>query len=94
MAGGACKSGVGSVVHRRKSDRSRTDPAVLCAGASFSWTRPAQQSNKSWVSQRDLVESSILSVCFREFICDSEVRANRACPSKPPDKNQSITCKS
>ena len=31
MAGGACKCGVGSLVHRRKFDRSRSDAAVLCA---------------------------------------------------------------
>ena len=43
---------------------------------------------------KDLVELSILSFCCRELICDSAVRASRACPSKPPDKNQSITCKS
>ena len=37
MAGGACKCGVGSLVHRRKFDRSHSDAAVLCAGVSFSW---------------------------------------------------------
>ena len=36
---------------------------------------------------KDLVERSTLSFCCRELICDSEVRASRACPSKPPDKN-------
>ena len=36
MAGGACKCGVGSLVHRRnyKFDRSHSDAAVLCAGVS------------------------------------------------------------
>ena len=29
MAGGACKCGVGSLVHRRKLDRSHSDAAVL-----------------------------------------------------------------
>ena len=52
MAGGACKCGVGSLVHRRKFDRSHSDGAVLCAGVSFSWARPTQQPNKSWVSRR------------------------------------------
>ena len=52
MAGGACKCGVGSLVHRRKFDRSHSDAAVLCAGVSFSWERPAQQPNESWVSRR------------------------------------------
>ena len=33
MAGGACKCGVGSLVHRRKFDRSHSDAAVLCAAA-------------------------------------------------------------
>ena len=40
MAGGACKCGVGSLVHRRKFDRSHSDAAVLCAGVSFSLARP------------------------------------------------------
>ena len=52
MAGGACKCGAGSLVHRRKFDRSHSDAAVLCAGVSFSWARPAQQPNESWVSRR------------------------------------------
>ena len=43
---------------------------------------------------KDMVERSSLSFCCREFICDSEIRASRSCRSKPPDKNQSITCKS
>ena len=43
---------------------------------------------------KDFVERSILSFCCRALICDLEVRASRACPSKPPDKNQSITYKS
>ena len=43
---------------------------------------------------KDLVDLSVLSFCCRELICDSEVRASRACPGTPPDKNQSITCKS
>ena len=50
MAGGACKFGVGSLVHRRKFDRSHNDAAVLCAGVSFSWARPTQQPNESWVT--------------------------------------------
>ena len=33
MAGCACKCGVGSLVHRRKFDRSHSDAAVLCAAA-------------------------------------------------------------
>ena len=52
MAGGACKCGVGSLVHCRKCDRSHSDAAVLCAGVSFSWARPTQQPNDSWVSRR------------------------------------------
>ena len=52
MAGGACKCGVGSVVHPRKSDRSPSDAAVLCAGVSFSWARPTQQPNESWLFRR------------------------------------------
>ena len=52
MAGGACKCGVGSLVHRREFDRSHSDAAVLCAGVSFSWGRPTQQPNESWVSRR------------------------------------------
>ena len=52
MAGGACKCGVGSLVHRRKFDRSHSDGAVLCAGVSFSRARPTQQPNESWVSRR------------------------------------------
>ena len=52
MAGGACKCGVGSLVHRRKFDRSHSDGAVLCAGVSFSWARLTQQPNESWVSRR------------------------------------------
>ena len=31
MAGGACKCGVGSLVHRRKFDRSHSDGARFCA---------------------------------------------------------------
>ena len=52
MAGGACKCGVGSLVHRRKFDRSQSDVAVLCAGVSFSWAKPTQQPNESWVFRR------------------------------------------
>ena len=52
VAGGACKCGVGSLVHRRKFDRSHSDAAVLCAGVSFSWAIPTQQPNESWVSRR------------------------------------------
>ena len=54
MAGGACKCGVSSLVHRvrRKFDRSHGGVAVLCAGVSFSWARPTQQPNESWVSRR------------------------------------------
>ena len=52
MAGGACKCGVGSLVHRRKFDRSHSDAAVLCAGVSFSWARPTEEPNESWVSRR------------------------------------------
>ena len=79
MAGGACKCGVGSLVHRRKFDRSHSDAAILCAGMSFSWARPTQQPNESWVSiPKDLVEHSSLSFCCRELICDSEVRASRS----------------
>ena len=32
--------------------RSHSDGAVLCAGVSFSWARPARQPNESWVSRR------------------------------------------
>ena len=35
-----CKCEVGSLVHRRKFDRSHSEAAVLCAGVSFSWARP------------------------------------------------------
>ena len=52
MAGGACECGVGSLVHHREFDRSHSDWAVLCAGVSFSWARPTQQPNESWVSLR------------------------------------------
>ena len=52
MAGSACRCGVGSLVHRREFDRSHSDAAVLCAGVSFSWARPTQQPNESWVSRR------------------------------------------
>ena len=55
MAGGACKCGVGSLVHRRKFDRSHGNAAVLCAasaGVSFSWARPTQQPRECWVSRR------------------------------------------
>ena len=96
MAGGASKCGVGSLVHRRKFDRSHSDVAVLCAAAlvfpSLGQDLRNNQTNAGY--PKDLVERSSLSFCCRELICDSEVRANRACPSKPPDKNQSITCKS
>ena len=47
MVGGAWKCGVGSLVHRRKFDRSHSDAAVLCAGVSFGWARPTQQPNES-----------------------------------------------
>ena len=90
ISGGVCKCGVGSVVHCCKSDRSHSDAAVLCAGVSFSWARPTQQPNESWVSRKTSL--SILSFCCRELIWDLEVRASRACPSKPPNKNQK--CKS
>ena len=43
---------------------------------------------------KNLVDLSVLSFCCRELICDSQVRASRACPGRPPDNNQSITCKS
>ena len=36
----------GSLVHRRKFDRSHSDAAVLCAGVSFSWAKPTQQPNE------------------------------------------------
>ena len=52
IAGGECKCGVGSLVHRRKFDQSHSDAAVLCAGVSFSWARPTQQPKESWVSRR------------------------------------------
>ena len=52
MVGGAWKCWVGSLVHRRKFDRSHSDAAVLCAGVSFSWARPTQQPNESWVSRK------------------------------------------
>ena len=51
MAGGAFKCWVGSLVHRREFDQSHSDAAVLCAGVSFSWARPTQQPNESWVSE-------------------------------------------
>ena len=102
MAGDACKCGVGSLVHRRKFDRSHSDAAVLCAAA---LVFPLLQLGKTYATTKGMlghddpegfgmVERSSLSFCCRELICDSEVRASRACPSKPPDKNQSITCKS
>ena len=50
MAGGACRCGIDSLVH--EFDRSHSDAAVLCAGVSFSWARPTQQPNESWVSRR------------------------------------------
>ena len=67
MAGGACKCGVGSLVHRRKFDRSQSDVAVsvrCSAGVSFTWTRPTQQPNECWVSHIGfgMVERSSLSV--------------------------------
>ena len=33
---------------------------------------------------------SSLSFCCRELICDSEVRASRACPSKPPTRTNQL----
>ena len=71
MAGGACKCGVGSLVHRRDLRNN--------------------QGNAGYPEGFGMVERSSLSFCCRELICDSEVRASRVCPSKPPDKNQSIT---
>ena len=98
MAGGACKCGVGSLVHRSKFDRSHSDAAVLCAAAlvfpSVGQDLRNNQGNAGYPEGFGMVERSSLSFCCCELICDSEVRANRACPSKPPDKNQSITCKS
>ena len=97
MAGGACKCGVGSLVHRRKFDRSHSDAAVLCAAAlvfpSLGQDLCNNQTNAGYPEGFGMVERSSLSFCCRELICDSEVRASRACPSKPPDKSQSITCK-
>ena len=58
----AWKCGVGSVVHRRRSDRSHSDVAVLCAGVSVSWARPTQPPNESWVSRR--IWQSVPSFCF------------------------------
>ena len=53
-ARGACKCGVGSLLHPRMFGWSHSDAAVLCAqpGVSFSWARPTQQPNESWVSRR------------------------------------------
>ena len=47
MAGGACKCGVGSVLHRRKSERSDSNAAVLYAGVSLSWAGPTQHQMKA-----------------------------------------------
>ena len=98
MAGCACKCGVGSLVHRRKFDRSRSDAAVLCSAElvfpSLRQDLRNNQTNAGYPEGFGMVERSSLSFCCRELICDSEVRPSRACPSKPPDKNQSITCKS
>ena len=89
MAGCACKCGVGSLVHRRKFDRSHSDAAVLCAAAlvfpSLGQDLRNNQTNAGYPEGFGMVERSSLSFCCREFICDSEVRASRACPSKPPD---------
>ena len=97
LAGGACKCGVGSLVHRRKFDRSHSDAAVLCAAAlvfpSLGQDLRNNQTNinAGYPEGFGMVErsNSSLSFCCRELICDSEVRASRACASKPPDKNQS-----
>ena len=86
MAGGACKCGLGSLVHRRKFDRSHSDAAVLCAGVSFSWARPTQQPKRKLGIPKDLVERSSLSFCCRELICDSEVRASRLVPASLPTR--------
>ena len=98
IAGCACKCGVGALVHHRKFDRSHSDAAVLCAAAlvfpSLGQDLRNNQTNAGYPEGFGMVERSSLSFCCRELICDSEVRASRACPSKPPDKNQSITCKS
>ena len=98
MAGGACKCWVGSLVHRRKFDRSHSNVAVLCAAAlvfpSLGQDLRNNQTNAWYPEGFGMVERSSLSFCCRELICDSEVRASRACPRKPPGKNQSITCKS
>ena len=99
-AGGACKGGVGSLMHRRKFDRSHSDVAVLCAAAlvfpSLGQDLRNNQTNVGYPAAEGfgMVERSSLSFCCRELTCNPEVRASRACPSKPPDKNQSITCKS
>ena len=92
MAGCAYKCGVGSLVHHRKFDRNReSDTAVLCAAALVfpslgqDLRNNRYQTNAGYPEGFGMVERSSLSFCCRELICNSEVRASRACPSKPPD---------
>ena len=87
MAGCACKCGVGSLVHHRKFDRGHSDAAVLCAAAlvflSLGQDLRNNQTNAGYPEGFGMVEHSSLSFCCRELIYDLEVRASRACPSKP-----------
>ena len=71
MAGGACKCGVGSLVHRRKFDRSHSDAAVLCAAA-LVFPSPGQdlrknQTNAGYLEGSGMVERSSISFCCREL---------------------------
>ena len=65
MAGGACKCGVGSLVHRRKFDRSHSDAAVLCAAAlvfsSLGQDLCNNQTNAGYPEGFGMVERSSLS---------------------------------
>ena len=55
MAGGACKCGVGSLVHRRKFDRSHSDAAVLSQTVRWCFLQLGKTyatTKRSWVSRR------------------------------------------
>ena len=94
MAGGACKCGVGSLVHRRKFDRSHSDAAVLCAAAlvfpSVGQDPRNNQRNAGYPEGFGMVERSSLSFCCRKLICDSEVRASRSRSSKQASRQEPI----
>ena len=103
--GGMGKCGIGSVVHRRKSDRSHSDAAVLfffcvfffcssqttsqrclCAGVFFSWARPSQQPNESWVSRRISKSVHVPPVRFAVVNLSAKyVQASRQEPINPRD---------